>query len=193
MSYFIAVRKDTKDILEMGGRSPDLIGPVLAGFRAALCTNYRVTDDNLSVLVLDNNDASVARLRDGDEKSLLWSGSNLVGVDFSQEDKKRILKVTASKSTILADYTDTTTITVELWKADNTGIATGVTTTADMPIQTPDGIRKVRVNLVSGTASRIFKTAKAGTWKFPAVTKRFGQVRVGASVTVEAVGIFADL
>ena len=193
MSFFVAARKGTQTVLEMGGRSPDLTGEILTSFRAALCTNYGIADSNLSVLVLADTDLKVSRVRDGAEFMLVWAAEEISDLDFGAEDAKRILKVTASKATIVADGVDTTTITVELWKADNSGIAAAVSTSADMPIQTPDGVKKVRVNLVNGTASRVFKTTKAGTWAFPAVTKRFGQVRVGATVTVEAVETFADL
>lgn len=193
MSFFIAARKDTQDVLEMGGRSPDLTGAVLTAFRAALCTNHGIADNNLSLLVLSDTDPKVGRILDGAERALVWSGGEVSDLNFGIEDTKRILKVTASKAIILADGIDTTTITVELWKADNSGIATAVSASADMPIQTPDGLKKVRVSIVNGTASRVFKTAKAGTWVFPAGVKRFGQVRVGATATVEAITDFTAM
>lgn len=189
MSFFIAARKTGTVFLESGLRSPDLAGQTLADFRAALCVNYAVTDADLSLLVLADNHASTLRAMAGDGYTLAWSGGEVTAMDFSAEDAKLILKVSASKATIMADNADASTVTVELWKADGSGVAVGVNTTADMPILTPEGGRKVRVSLVAGTASRLFKTAKPGIWLFPAV-KRFGVVRVGQSATVEALASF---
>ena len=42
MSFFVAARKDTQTVLEMGGRSTDLTGAILTSFRAALCTNVGI-------------------------------------------------------------------------------------------------------------------------------------------------------
>ena len=193
MSFFVAARKDTKVLLEAGTRSPDLAGAILTGFRAALCTNHGILDANLFVYVIPETDADAKAVMDGAEWSAAWTGSDITGIDLSVETAKRILKVSASKNTILADDTDTTVITVELWKADNSGIATSVTTSADMPISTPNGIKKVRVALVNGVASRVFKTAIAGEWRIPATSKRFSVVRVGQVATIESVGSFSDL
>jgi hypothetical protein len=193
MSFFIAGRKSDMSILESGSRSPDLAGDILTGMRAALCANYGTADADLSVLVLPDGDAQVAKIAAGWEYSVVWAAGEITGFDFTVETAKRIVYVTATKAAILADNTETLTIRVELWKPDNTGIATGVTTTADVPILTPGGRRKVRVSLVAGVATRVFKTAIPGEWRIPASNTRFGGVRIGSFAAFESIQTFDTL
>ncbi len=194
--FFIAARKDTQVELERGGRSLDFTNDAIrVAFRSALCTNHKISDSNLSFYYVADDDSSVTRVMSGDSYVLTWSAvaptGEVTGLDFSTEDAKRWVKVTASKSEILADNSDTTTITIELWKADKSGIATTVTANADVPVLTPNGPRKVRVSLVNGVATKSFKTAIAGDWVIPAKT-RFNNVKVLQAATIEAIQPLAD-
>lgn len=194
--FFIASRKDTQIELEKGGRNLDFTNEAIRNaFRAALCTNHSISDSNLSLYYVADADESVVRVMSGDSYTLTWSAAvptgEVNGLSFSTEDAKRWVKITVSKSEILADNTDTTVVTIELWKADKSGIATSVTANADVPILTPNGPRKIRVNLVNGVATKTFKTAIAGEWVIPSKTK-FNNVRVWEAITVESIQLLAD-
>ena len=190
--FYVAARKDTQVELEKGSNNLDFTNSTQRNaFRSALCTNYGIVDSNLSLFYVAESNASVVRIRNGDVYTLTWSGGEINGADFSTEDAKRWVKVTASKTEILADNTDTTTITFELWKADKSGIAAAVTTNANVPILTPNGQRKVRVSLVNGVATKVFKTSIPGIWVAPSVT-RFGNVRVWEQASIESIQTLAD-
>ena len=191
--YFIAAKKDTREIIELGGRSIDLTVPaVLAAYKVALATNYSTTAQNISVLVRSDSHADVARVQARASFSLVWTDNEITALDFSDEDSKRWVRVTASKTEIDADGVDTTTITVEVLKADKSGVDTNVTTSSLVPIRTPDGDRRVKVSVVDGVAARVFKTTKAGIWVIPSVT-RFANVRVDSAVTIEALALFSEM
>ena len=192
MSFFLAVKKSTDERLEMGTRNPHLTGVFLTAFRQALCVNNGIDDSDLSVLVLDEASADAKSALDGAEFNLVKTGSEVTGLDFTPEISKRILKVNASKSVILANGSDSTTITIELWKADDSGIATSVDTSADMPIRTPDGAKTVRVTLTNGVFTKVFSTTKAGVWVIPSA-KRIANVRIGEAVSIESIQRMEDL
>jgi hypothetical protein len=193
MSFFIAGRKDTLAILETGGRSPDIAGDIVAAMRSSLCINYGIADSNLSMLVVTDDSATAIGISDGAEYTAVWTAGEITGVDFTPETTKRIVKVSATKTTILADNTDSTVITIELWKADNSGIATSVTAAVDVPIGTPTGPRKVRMSLVNGVATRTFKTLTAGTWTIPSPRKRYASVRIDNNLVIESIQTFDTL
>lgn len=191
--FFVAARIDTTAVLEHGDRNPDLTGAILLSFRANLCAKYGIVDSNLSILTLAASDASAQRVLLGDDFELVWTAGQISSITFTAENAKRILKVSSSKATILADNLDTTVITVEVWKPDNSGIATGVTGTYDIPVQTPDSIFRARVSIVNGVASRTLKTAKPGLWKIPAASRRLATVRIGSVAIVDSVLSFDTL
>lgn len=192
MSFFLAVKKSTGEHLEMGIRNPHLTGVHLKAFRQALCVNNGIDDSDLSVLVLDESSADAKSALDGAKFNLVKAGSEVTGLDFTPEISKRILKVNASKSVILANGSDSTTITIELWKADDSGIATSINANVDMPVRTPDGVRTVRVTLTKGTFTKVFSTTKAGVWVIPSA-KRIANARVGKSVSIESIQRMEDL
>ena len=190
--FYVAARKDTQVELEKGGNSLDFTNETQRdAFRLALCNNYGIADNNLSLFYGAETNNNVTRIRNGDTYALVWEDGEVTGFDFSDEDAKRWVKVTASKTEILADNTETTTITFELWKANKSGIATNITTNANVPILTPNGQRKVRVSLVNGVATKVFKTAIPGIWVAPSVT-RFGNVRVWEQASIESIQTLAD-
>lgn len=194
MSFFLAVNKTNDERLEIGVRQPDLIGIVLDEFRTALCKNHKLKDEELSILILNEESKDAQEALNGAEYNLIKDESgNVIGLDFTPETSKWILKVNATKLTILADGQDVTTITMEVWKPDDSGIATGINVSRDVPIITPDGPRKVRVTFNKGTASRDFVTKKAGLWIIPNSRRITGAVRVGESVSIESIQRFEDL
>lgn len=192
MSFFIAVKKSTSERLEMGIRRPNLKNGILKAFRAALCENYTITDSDLALLILNEDNEKAVSINDGAEFNLVWTDGELTDVDLSPELSKRILKISSTKSVILADNIDTTSIRFEIWKPNNSGIATNVNTTADLPIRTPEGVRTIRFNFVNGVCTKEFKTAKTGVWLFPAI-KRIENLRVEAVVSIESIQLIEDL
>lgn len=193
MSFFIAGKKSTLTVLEKGSRSPDIVGNYIEPMRAALCANYSIPDSDLSLYIVPDSSEAAINIIDGFDHTVEWSGSEIVGVSFAGELAKKYVKVTSSKSTILADNTDSTVISVEVWKADGSGIATSVTASADVPILTPDGIKKVRISVVNGTASKTFKTTKAGVWQIPYAKKRFSNFRVLSIAEFESIQDFSTM
>lgn len=207
MKFFIAARKDTKEVLEFGANSLDFDRTALTSeeikrgikdipmirFRQALCVNKGIDDSNLEFYYVDKDDAGAQMVMDGGSYELVWSGDSIIGIDATPETSKRILKAHASKPEIVADGTDTTTVTIEIWKADGSSIDQNINTTTDIPIVTPSGKRRVNVTFTNGVASRDFKTTKDGEWQFPMRMKRYKTVRIGTIAEVESILNFSDM
>jgi hypothetical protein len=194
MSFYIAAKIDTKDVLEIGNNSLQLSSAsVRDAFKSALSTNYTTSINNIFVYYEDIMSSEAKLVMEGASYALIWSGTTITGIDLSAENAKRIVKCYASKGEIVADGVDTTTITLELWKADGTGIATNVTAQVDIPIMTPNGQRFVKGQLTNGVMSKVFKTTKSGTWIFPVNIPRYKNVRISQIAHVEAILRFEDL
>ena len=104
-----------------------------------------------SILHISDTSAKAKRVMEGDDFDLVWTGNVLTDLDFaSREDTKRWIDVGVSKASILADNTDSLTLTLGIWKADKTGLATNQSTTVDLPVSTPLGICLIRCVFVNG-------------------------------------------
>jgi len=125
------------------------------------------------------NEADSRKIQDGWIYALTWANGEITGVDFSNETTKPWVKLSATKAYIANDGIESTVITLEVWKPNLSGIATMVQRNAfRVTIETPNGIRYVRINIVNGIGTATFKTTVAGPYTFPADAKRYGTMRI---------------
>jgi len=165
MYFYIAARKDTQVELEKVSNNIDFSSSEQRNvFREALCANYSISDNNLSVYYVSEPNENVTRVTKGDTYTLTWTASTpdgeIDGVDFSAEDAKKWLQFSANKSNLIAGE-ETVIISVNLLKADKTGIDTTFSDTIDVPVTLPNRNSKFRFNFISGQASTM-KTFNVG-------------------------------
>lgn len=141
-----------------------------------------------------SGDAVAARVLNGDEFNLVWTGNNVSGVDFAPEDAKFLLDVTAPNLEVPADGATVVNVTVELFNANGTprGNFSG---SRELEISSPIGAVRHLLNFNAGVAVIPFRTQLAGYWQFPHNRKRLllnggGQVRVRKWVRIDALQVF---
>ena len=175
MYFYVAARIDTQVELEKGGNSLDFTNPKQNNaFRSALGTNYGIADDNLSLFYVAESDASVARIRSGDEYALVWTNGEVTGFDFSDEDAKNILRFDVkdenneTNDTLTANGVDYLTVYAYVFLPDLSAVDTSFNQTLLIPIIDPSGKTCfIKTAFVNGTASKVFKTTNYGIWRIP--------------------------
>jgi hypothetical protein len=119
------------------------------------------------------------KITDGQSRTFIWSNGEITGIDFSNETSKPWVKLSATKTYIANDGVDSTVITLEVWKPNLSEIAANVQRNAfRVTIETPNGVRYVRINIINGVGTATFKTTVAGPYTFPSEAKRFGTMRI---------------
>lgn len=193
MNFYIAANKNTRTILDMGINSLELASATpRTSFIEALSVNYGIAENEI-VLYVHGNLEEGQDILEGAAYTLIWDGDEISGIDFTAETLKPIVKAYASETSILANGVDSTTITIEVWKADGSGIASNYNNTAIVPVVTPSGTIKLRAQFVSGVASRVFKTTRPGTWIIPAPLKRYEGVRISSYAQIDSIQSFSDM
>ena len=190
---YIASRISTGTVLEIAANSLALDGADRDRFLDALAANHGGAKADIDLFTIDEKDPAAIALMSGASYTLARTAGRVTGIDLAAENAKRIVKASASKATLLADGADSVTITIEVWKANGSGIDKAVTASSDIPILTPDGRKTVRASVVNGSVSRVFSTMKVGTWEIPLNLPRFGGVRVASVARFESVASFASL
>ncbi len=165
---YITGKKSDESLVEVHLKKPEW---ELDKLKYAVVQNYGGSESDYSFFQASVNDEQ--KMRDGWEYDLVWSGGEITDIDWTPETNKVWIKMSATKTEINGDGIDSTDITLEVWKADLSGIANNVNVTADLPIKTPDGNRWVKATVTNGTLTKTFKTQKSGTWAFPGKRKRF--------------------
>jgi len=173
--FYVAARKDTKVELEKGGNSLDFTNPTHRdAFRAALCNNHGIVDNNLSLFYMAESDANVIRIRNGDTYALVWTDGDVTGFDFSDEDAKNILRFDVkdenneTNDTITANGTDYLTIYAYVFLPDLSELDTSFNQTILIPIIDPSGKNCfIKTTFVNGVSTKVFKTTNYGIWRIP--------------------------
>jgi len=98
--------------------------------------NFDVTADDCSVYAVEDVE-TIDRLKKDDEFNLAWSDGVITALDFTPEDNKNWLEVTADKDTVLRDGTDTITITAKVLLADQSGVDNNYNESIIAQIKTP--------------------------------------------------------
>ena len=179
MSWIVGKKSDESEV-EILIREPEW---TLAQLTAVIPVNHGGVSDDYSYYEMQGTDE--VRLLDGWEHELVWTDNAITSVDFSAEENKRWLKFSIDKTEISDDGVETVEITLELWKADLSGIETNITASASLAILTPAGERWTKAGVVNGVKVKNFKTTKSGAWVFPSRAKRFGNFRVFNQVTLQ--------
>lgn len=176
-------KKSDESLIEISDKKPDFD---LAELQSVIPTNYGGISTDYSYYSITNQE--VRRIHDGDSYVLTWVSNEITDVDFTIEDNKYWLHVSADDTYILNinNPSNSTDITFEMWDSDNTAIDTSVNTSGvRIPIGTPDGIRVIRVDFSSGQAVLEFYTSKSGEWTFPAIKQGYNTMKINNQVTVE--------
>lgn len=168
MKAWIIGRKSDKSVVEVSLKRPQF---TLQELEFAIPNNYGGVAGDYSYF--ESTDEDVVRFRDGWERDLVWSGNEITDIDWSPEENKVWIKMYSDEVEIKNDGVDSVNLRLEVWKADLSGIATNINTTADVPIKTPDGNRWAKATVVNGVFEKSFKTTKPGEWVFPGLGKRF--------------------
>lgn len=154
------------------------------GLNSIIPETFGGTSSDYSFLKLTSEE--INRILDGAAYTIVWVDGVISSIDFSLEDGKPWAKVSSDQEFIANDGIDSATLTLEIWKTDLSGIDTAFQFPGvRIPIKTPDGQRTVRFDIVNGTASRVFKTTRAGTYTFPGVAKRYNSVRLFNQIKIE--------
>lgn len=161
-------------IVDFFRRDPDF---TLGKLQSIIPTNYGGVSGDYSYYYFTGDEYD--KMIDGWAYTLIWLNGEITGVDLSNETTKPWVKLSATKSYIANDGIESTVITLEVWKPNLSGIATTVQRNQfRVTIETPNGIRFVRINIVNGIGTATFKTTVAGKYIFPADAKRYGTMRV---------------
>lgn len=158
----------------------------------ALNQNYG-TDISLYTVSDDTEDFS--RLQNGDEFSIVWTGNEITGLDWTPEDSKPIVKTTASKTVVAADGVDSVDVRIEVWKPDNSGILTTMPTKEyNLPIVKDRQLKTVRVYVENGVMERtgLTKTTPMSL-TIPGASKRYKGFRIENNVEIEFTPSFDEL
>ena len=155
-------------------RTPDF---TLDKLRIVIPANKGGAADDYSYFQI--SDADSAKIMDGWAYTLTWAGGEIAGLDLSNETAKPWVKLSATKTFIANDGIESTVITLEVWKPNLSGIATAVQrNNFRVTIETPNGVRYVRINIINGIGTATFKTTVAGSYTFPSDPKRYGTMRI---------------
>lgn len=166
-------RKTDSQIVEFAGDSHWTLEKI----QSSIVANNGGSIGDYSFYELTKTDCD--KIRDRWTYSVNWASGEITGVDFSGETGKPWVKLYATKTFIANDGVDSTVITLEVWKPNLSGIADNIQRTAfRVTINTPDGDRFVRINIVNGIGVATFKTTKSGPYIFPADAKRYGTMRI---------------
>lgn len=168
MLFYMISRKIDKTVLESGFRSPF----DSAAFVSAVAANYGGVPADYTVYTVDESDAKVQRVKQGDTFKPLWSGvgaaSEVSDLDFTDEDVKKILRYEVDKSSVLVNGGVSAVVTVSVLLADKSGVDVSFEKDLDLPVQTPERTVKMRFTFINGVASRTVPPTVAGAWTFPA-------------------------
>jgi len=140
-----------------------------------------------SIAYFGNESVTAKRILNGDQYTVSWVNNEIDGVDFTSEDTKKLIKVSIDKTEINGDKVDTATLTVELWKADNSGIANTITADVSFPVNCPTrrGVIYTPLSIVNGVGTIAINTDIYGKWIFPGENKRYKNFRIVNQVSLD--------
>lgn len=184
MKQFITGQISTSSLVNISTVYPDSSGVDSPLIKSNTAQISGISESDLSVLEITDQ-ATIDRIQARDSFTLVFTGLDLTSLDFSPEESKLFVKISVDKNSIAADGSDTATISVEIWKADMSGIATGITASRLLDVLSSFyGSVKHAVQINSGVGSIPFSTTIPGTWKFPANPDRYDNFRVDGQVII---------
>lgn len=184
MKQFIVGRISTGSLVNISAVYPDESRVDAALVKSNVSRTRGIDESDLSVLVTTDR-TIMDRIQDGSSFDLTFEESQLVSLDFSPEESKRYIKISTDKNRIAADGSDTAVVTIEVWKPDNSGIASGISVVRFIDVMSSFyGSIKYRIEIQSGVASIPFSTTVPGVWTFPANPRRYEDLRVNGQATI---------
>ncbi|HID93307.1 MAG TPA: hypothetical protein EYP60_04335 [bacterium (Candidatus Stahlbacteria)] len=121
----------------------------------------------------DESSDMAQKVFDGQEFDAVWNGDAIVDLDFTPEESKRWLKVTANKTEVVKDGQDEVDMTIEILKPDGVTRDTDFNGRVRVNIGTPYTPMALRIGFKQGLATRKFKPEAFGRYRYPSTGKRF--------------------
>ena len=175
----------TEEIIEISGLHFDISdNEKTEKFLLALEANHGVSKDDICLFQCPSDSEEYERFNAGDSYDVVWENSAISGLDFTPEDTKKRFLITVSETEI--EEGETVDITVSLFDSDATTPLTNVNKTLRMPIQTPFGQSKVKMNFVNGVATKTITLKNAGVYTIGA-NHNEGAKSIGTLPTIEVV------
>jgi len=184
---FIAGRISNHSLVEILGQSSNMPDEWFPKIKSALAANYGGSESDFYIYTITDNSEIAGRILKGDTFTLIWTNDAITSLDFSSEDAKLWLQISADKNSFIADSMETILIIASILKADKSGIDTTFSENVDIPFSTPEGIKKYRFYFVSGVSSKLIKSDMAGKWDVPSELYRIGLLRVDTHISFESI------
>lgn len=193
MSTYIISLSDTEEVVRIGSIDPPLADNQLRqGAADALGGS---PEDYMTYFAATETESD--RLLAGHDFTLIIDSGppkTISGVDFSSQDNKPYLKFTSDKDVLMANGTDTFTITIEVLDPDTQDIRTDINTTRIINITTPVGPTDIQITVTDGVATFTVlpKIDEYGEWEFPTdgTNSMISGLRVKQSAVVSAGRVF---
>jgi hypothetical protein len=135
--------------------------------------------------------ADEARASKADDFVLEWTGDAVTGLDFADEDGKRVVDFIPDKTVVDGDGVDVATVTVTLYEADGSTVASGVNANPIVPIQKGLEVVKTRIDFTAGVATIQVKGTEGKELRIPAVEKiENNNVRVREIAKISILEVF---
>lgn len=180
MLYIVGRKTDLK-IVDVAER----LNVNIASLLESVAINKGGVASDYSVLSLGLETVQVQRIRAGDQWEPVWAAGEITGVNFSVFDARDKLKFSSPKSEILGNNTETCKINIKMVNSTDVDITTDLAGVY-IPIQSPNGPVKKKVDFIGGAAQFDFKSGSPGKWTFPVpYTKFIGEYKVKNELTIE--------
>ena len=119
---FVAGRKSNHSFIEVLGQSSSMSDEWFPKIKNALAANHGGSESDFSIYTVADNSATAGRISKGDVFTLIWTNDDITSLDFSAEDAKLWIQISADKNSFIADNMETILITVSILKADKSEI-----------------------------------------------------------------------
>jgi hypothetical protein len=168
----IANKETATEVLERSGNVYK-DSPTIQTILDNMVDKHGGVDADYSVYDIDDTSNDADRIfKQQAVYDLEWTGDVVTGIDFTTYDSWNQMDVSASKSTILANGTDTSVITFTMYESDGTTVDTSFSSPIDICIIEYTDIGKeenlTELDFTAGVATINFTSTNDGsTWAFP--------------------------
>lgn len=142
-------------------------------------------DSDLFIFNIDENSNEAERIFRGDDCSLIWHRSAIIGIDFTNEDIKPWIEATSDKSLITADGIDKATVTLRILNADKT-LDTSFNDTITKKYVDLNELKDLELSFVNGVATHEFISLVSTYFIIPPDQLRDGGYRVESQIIIKA-------
>lgn len=141
-------------------------------------TTYGGTSAIYSVYHVDEKSDDYNRIKNKKaEPELVWDGTTITGIVFTEYDTRQYIGVITDKTIIDPDGIDTAVLTITVYENDGVSVDTKFNSTVNFQMLMPTGgYQTVQISFNKGIATYDFTTTVSGTWKFPPDEHNFNEL-----------------